>query len=138
MNLKGNKFLLAIILIVAMSILLASCSAPADVASQNLSTQADQFQINRRIVFYNGITDKYIFVVEGFCSFGNSDPARELTVTCKTGPSEYKKHFLGLSDNMSYFGEQLDSANVSTYHYKTYFRPDVMLPSIEIQTQNHP
>ncbi len=65
---------------------LAACSTDADVASKNLSTAADLFQINRRIVFYNGITDKYIMTIEGLCSLGNNDPPRELTVTCKTGP----------------------------------------------------
>lgn len=112
---------------------LAACSQnDADVASANLSTAADQFQILRRIVFYNGITDQYIFTIEGYCSLGNDDAARELTVTCKTGPNEYKKHFLGLSDNVTFLVEQLESANVSVGHYKVIFKPSTIVPDIDV------
>lgn len=111
--------------------LLAACS-DADVASQNLSVAADNFQINRRIVFYNGITGDYILTIEGLCSLGNYDKSRELSVTCKTSPTEYKKHFLGLSDNVTYFAEQIDGANVSPYHYKVVFKPSTIIPDIDI------
>jgi len=105
----------------------------ADVASQNLSKAADQFEIVRRVVFYNGITDSYILVVEGLCSLGNYDATGELSVTCKTGPSEYKKHFLGLSDNVTYFAEQLDPVQVDPYHYRVIFKPETILPDIDLE-----
>lgn len=111
---------------------LAGCN-DADVASRNLSTAADNFQIERRVVFYNGINGEYILTIEGLCSLGNADKAKELTVTCKTGPNSYKKHFLGLSDNVTYFAEQMDSANVSAYHYKVVFKPAVIIPDITIK-----
>lgn len=110
---------------------LTGCASDADVASDNLSKAADQFEINRRIVFYNGITDKYIFTVEGKCSLGNSDPDKQLSVTCKVGDNEYKKHFLGLSDNVTYFAEQLDPANVSRWHYRVIFKPEVIIPDVD-------
>lgn len=122
-----------IVPLLAMLILMGDGCSDADVASQNLSTAADNFQINRRIVFYNGINGEYMLTIEGLCSLGNSDPARQLSVTCKTGPTEYKKHFLGLSDNVTYFVEQVDAANVSPYHYKVIFKPETILPDIEIK-----
>ena len=109
-----------------------SCGTQADGASTNLSKAADQFEINRRIVFYNGITGDYILVIEGFCSLGNYDSAGELTVTCKTGPDQFKKHFLGLSDNVTFFAEQIDAANVDEYSYRVIFRPEALLPDIEM------
>ena len=109
---------------------LAGCERPADVASRNLSYAADRFEVTRRIVFFNGITDKYLMTIEGLCSLGNNDSARQITVTCKTGPDSFKKHFLGLSDNVSFFAEQIDGAKVSTWHYKVVFRPETLLPSI--------
>lgn len=112
--------------------LLSGCDRPADVASRNLSLAADNFQIARRIVFYNGMTDSYMLVIEGMCSLGNDDKPRQRTVICKTGPSEYKKHFLGLSDNVTYFAEQIAGENVSTYQYKVIFRPATILPSIGV------
>jgi hypothetical protein len=91
------------------------------------------FHINRRIVFYNGINGEYILVIEGFCSLGNQDPQGELSVTCKTGDNEYKKHFLGLSDNVTYFSEQVDSAGVDPNHYEVIFKPAAIVPDIKVR-----
>ncbi len=112
---------------------LAACEQPADVASRNLSTAADNFEIMRRVVFYNGITGDYILSIEGLCSLGNSDSAGKLTVTCKDGPNSFKKHFLGLSDNVTFFAEQIEAANVSTYHYRVVFRPQEIMPDVDFQ-----
>lgn len=116
----------------AAAVVLAGCS-DADVASSNLSRAADQFEINRRVVFYNGITDSYMLTIEGLCALGNSDSAGQLTVTCKIGPSAYKKHFLGLSDNVTYFVEQIDAAQVDAYHYRVIFKPSVIIPDIDLR-----
>lgn len=110
--------------------LLTGCSTDADVASRNLSTAADQFEINRRVVFFNGITDTNLLSIEGRCSI--TDANRQLEVTCKTGPDRYKKHFLGLSDNVSYFTEQLDDANTETFYYRVIFRPTEILPDVDL------
>jgi hypothetical protein len=110
---------------------LASCERAADVASYNLSVAADNFEVMRRIVFINGITDKYLLVVEGLCSLGNKDPDRRLTVTCKTGRNDFKKHFLGLSDNVTFVAEQLEPAKVGAFHYRVMFRPQSILPDID-------
>lgn len=107
----------------------SACTSDADVASQNLSKAADQFEIERRIVFFNGITDTYLLTIEGRCSI--KDENRQLEVTCKTAGNEYKKHFLGLSDNVSYVAEQIESANVSTDHYRVIFKPEVVIPDID-------
>lgn len=112
--------------------LLAGCT-DADVASRNISKAADQFEVHRRVVFYNGITGDYILTVEGLCSLGNQDKAREVTITCKTGPGSYKKHFLGLSDNVTFFAEQLESKDVSAYRYRVIFKPSVIIPDIELK-----
>lgn len=114
--------------------LLAGCQSDADVASHNLSKAADQFEVQRRVVFYNGITDTYMLEIEGRCSLGNNDSPGELTVTCKVGEDAYKKHFLGLSDNVTYFVEQLEGVDVSVYRYRVVFRPSAIVPDIELAT----
>lgn len=111
--------------------LLAGCSDDAYVASRNLSKAADMFELNRRIVFYNGITNEYILTVEGLCSV--KDSGAQLTVTCKTGESEFKKHYLGLSDNVTYFSEQTTSAKASVYQYRVIFKPSVIIPNIDVK-----
>lgn len=110
---------------------LISACTDADVASHNLSKAADMFEIERRVVFYNGITDSYMLTIEGRCSLGNQDKSGQLTVTCKTGASAFKKHFLGLSDNVTYFVEQIDPRDVSTYHYRVVFKPQTIIPDFD-------
>ena len=111
---------------------LVSCN-DADVVSRNMSKAADQFEVNRRIVFYNGITGEYMLVLEGLCALGNNDPSKQLSVVCRTGPASYKKHFLGLSHNVTYFAEQIEASNPSPYHYRVTFKPLAIIPDIEIR-----
>lgn len=119
--------------------LLAACSAfvlagcdDAQVASANLSKAADNFEINRRVVFYNGITADYILTIEGLCSLDASGGSK-VSITCKTGPSQFKKHYLGVSDNVTYFIEQLEPATASPYHYRVVFKPSVIVPDIQVK-----
>nr|WP_238587308.1 hypothetical protein [Cupriavidus sp. IDO] len=125
---KSIKF--ALVTLTA-ALTLTACN-DAQVASRNLSQAADNFEINRRVVFYNGITADYMLSIEGLCSL-DADNARKVSITCKTGPSTFKKHYLGLSDNVTYFIEQLEPAGVSTFHYKVVFKPSVILPDIVVK-----
>jgi len=121
------KFIIATILALG----LMGCPKDADIASRNLSNAADMFEINRRVVFYNGITDGYILTIEGKCSI---DPnGTKLSVTCKTGPKHFKKHYLGLSDNVTYFVEHLEAVEASAYRYRVIFKPMSILPDIEVR-----
>lgn len=120
-------------ILLGMVIVLSACT-DADIASNNLSKAADNFEIDRRIVFYNGITDTYLLTIEGRCSLGNQDDrSKQVTVTCKTGDDKYKKHFLGLSDNVTYFAEQLEPVDSSVYHYRVTFKPQAIIPDIDIR-----
>lgn len=121
----------ALVLALVILAAFAGCTSDADVASHNLSKDADNFKVPRRIVFYNGITDKYILEIDGTCALGNADSHGELSVTCKTGPKVYKKHYLGLSDNVTYFVEQLEGVSVSAARYRVIFKPSTVLPDPE-------
>ncbi len=114
-------------------IIITGCASDAQVASSNLSQQADMFQLNRRVVFYNGYTGDYMLSIEGRCSIEADAADNQLEVTCKTGPDEYKKHFLGLSDNVTYFVEQLGSAQVDVYHYEVIFKPESIVTDVGLK-----
>lgn len=130
---KINKTIATAVIAIAGATFLTGCDADAsDVASHNISKDADNFRVERRIVFLNGITDKNLLSIEGLCSI--ADQGTQLEVTCKTGDNEYKKHFLGLSDNVTYFAEHMEASNVDEYHYKVIFRPETIAPSIEMDT----
>jgi hypothetical protein len=109
----------------------ASCSSDADVVNENLNKDADNFKVNRRVVFYNAITGDYILQIEGYCSVDPGD-ANRMTVTCKVG-NEYKRNALGKSDNVLWFYEQLTTSNVSPNHYKVVFKPSTIIPEPEIR-----
>lgn len=138
MNLKriASATVVAIMLATGM----AACSSDSDVASQNISKDAENFKILRRIVFYNGITGNYILVIEGYCSVDPSNVG-QLAVTYKTAVAgkdgakddEYKKSYLGSGDNVTWFAEQIDGANVSTKHYKVIFKPSEIIPAPEVR-----
>ena len=113
-------------------VLLASCN-DAQIASHNLSQAAENFEIDRRIVFYNGITDTYLLTVEGRCSLYDDSRSRQLEVTCKIDRNQYVKHFLGLSDNVTYFSEQVKTADVSVYHHRIIFKPQTIIPDIDFR-----
>jgi hypothetical protein len=109
---------------------LGACGDDAFIASRNLSKAADNFQVLRRVVFMNGITDTYMLSIEGRCSI--NDQGNQLEVICRH-ESGVKKHFLGLSDNVTYFVEQLDVVDVSLNHYRVTFKPQTILPNIDLR-----
>lgn len=74
-----------------------------------------------------------MLVIEGLLSV--TDNGNKLDVIVKTGPREYKKHYLGLSDNVTYFCEQIDSVEADPFHYRVIFRPTTVVPDVEIQTR---
>lgn len=123
---------LPLVLLGALS--LSGCDVrDADVVSNNLSTASDNFEVNRRFVFYNGITGDYILTIEGLCTKDNSSTASTLGVICKIGNNTYKKHMLGLSDNVTWFMEQVEPVQASKYFYRVTFKPSVIVPDIRIQ-----
>ncbi len=120
-----------IALMTLVGISLTACDNEADIASQNLSQIADNFGVMRRVVFYNVHTGQTFLEVEGLCSLGNNDTSGRMSVTCKVGPDTYKKHYLGLSNQVTFFAEQLEPAQVGVYHYKVTFMPSQVIPNID-------
>lgn len=115
----------------ALVALTAACATDSAVVNDNLDKDADNFKVNRRVVFYNAINGDYILQIEGYCSVDPGD-ANRMTVTCKTG-SQYKRNALGKSDNVLWFYEQLTTSDVSPNHYKVIFKPSVIIPQPEIR-----
>lgn len=136
-----KKFIITLILLVltlalTLTLTLTAFSTDADVVSHNLSKDADQFKVQRRIIFFNGITDTYLMTIEGKCSIQPDVGENQLEVTCKIEEDTYKKHYLGLSDNVSYFVEQTDAIKSDPYHYKVIFKPQTIIPDIDLKTSN--
>ena len=112
---------------------LTACKSDAEVASENLSKAADQFEVARRIVFINGITDEYLFEISGYCSIQPDPGEAQLEVTCRADEDErgFVKHFFGLSDNSIYLVEQLEPVDVSTDRPRVIFKPESIIPDFD-------
>lgn len=136
---KTTKMLAGVAAAAAAGIMLTGCTDEATTVSDNLSTAADNFEILRRVVFFNGITDTYLLSIEGFCSI--TDEGNQLEVTCKIadgdGENAYTKHFLGLSDNVTYFVEQMEVIDVDEFHHRIIFRPETIVPDIDLETSGN-
>jgi hypothetical protein len=116
------------------AVVLAGCGSQADTVSDNISKEAEKFNVQRRIVGVNGITDKVEFMAEGKCSIegdglGNLNA---LIVTCKQGPHDYRKHYVGMSDNMFFISTQLKGIGVSEYRTKFVLKPQGLIPDLDL------
>ena len=116
---------------------LSGCRRESDIVSYNLSREADAFNVYRRIVFFNGITDSYLLKIEGYCAVLSDSGAENLSgtisVVCKSDNGRYVKHFLGVSDNVTYFSEQILDASVSDSRYNVVIRPLTLIPDVSIR-----
>lgn len=132
---KHIKKAIAIGAVALTALTLVGCNeTQADKASENLSIAADNFEVQRSIVGINGITGETIFLVEGRCSLTRDG---DLVVTCKHGEDEngeadLRKHYLGLSDNVTYVSTQLEGIDVSTYHTRIILKPQTIIPEFDI------
>lgn len=118
-----------IILIVITLLFLTGCTErDADIASYNVSKEADQFRTKRRITFINLRSDSYLFSIVGNCSIDTDNTDSQLEVICKVGEDKYQKHFLNLTTETTYVVEQLDYSEVSKYDYEIVFKPESIVP----------
>lgn len=123
------------LLVVAAVLMCVGCREESAVVSENVSVAAHNFEINRRCIFYNGITGEYMLTIEGRLTVKESQSQNRLEVVVKVGPESYKKHYLGLSDNVSYFVEQLEPVTAAPFRYRVFFRPTTIIPDIDVQTE---
>lgn len=108
----------------------AACSTEADRVSYNLSQQADNFNDVRQITVINCLQGDVLFQMTGKMSI-TADPAdNQLEILVEDENGEYKKHFIGLSDNVTYVVEDVTSGDVNQYKYTLNFNPKMWLPEV--------
>lgn len=129
------KKVLYILTITILLLAITGCNS-ADTVSYNLSREADEFKVKRRITFINLRSNEYLFQMTGNCSVkgGSSSENNELEIVCRIGEDKYQKHFLYIADETTYVVEQLEYNDVSRYDYEFIFRPKAIIP-VEIKTQ---
>ena len=127
-----KKTIVAVVIALGLVLGATACgSSDAKTVSDNIAKEADQFNVQRKITGVNGITDKVAFEVEGKCSIEPQD--RKLVVTCRHGDNDYRKHYVGLSDNTYWVAQQLDPIDVSRYHTSIVIRPEALIPEFKLE-----
>jgi len=120
----------ALALVGAAALALTACESDAAKVNENLATAADQFEVQRKVVGVNTRTDKYLFYVEGRCSIGREG---DLVVTCKHGPDDYRKHYLGKATDVAWVVTQEAGIDVSEYHTRIIIKPQNVLPDFDLE-----
>lgn len=119
--------------------LLTGCATnDADIASMNLSTDADNFKVLRKVTFINTVSDEVLYTVEGNFSINADMGDNQLEIVAQTGKNEFQKHFLGLSPTTVYIVEQLEWQEVDKYRFKINIKPSSLIPDVNIDTRNNP
>lgn len=131
-----KKLIVAVLVIAAFGGLTACGASNADKVNDNLGKECEKFKCQRRIIAVNGITDKPLLDVEGRCSIEKNAAlgGNVLELICKQGPNDYRKHFIGLSDNVTFTSTQLKGLNVSEYRTKFILRPESIVPDVDLVT----
>lgn len=122
---KTVSILCAIVILTA---LITGCTVTeANRVSHNISQQADNFNITRRLEVINARSDKPVFELIGNFSISNTNTS-ELAVTVEVAPGQYKKHYVYLNDWTIYVVEDVSGAYVDPYHYEVNFLPEMIIP----------
>lgn len=124
-----NKFHVNKLMIPAIAclLLLSGCTEASKV-SHNIKNEADNFNIVRRLSVINTRTDKPLFELVGAFSYSVDEEKGRIEVIVEVEDGTYKKHFVGLGDDVMYVIEDLEGKNVNKYKYSLNFQPEAILP----------
>lgn len=126
-----KKILLALLIGFGMFFLIGCTDA--DIASSNLSEDADNFKVLRKVTFINTVSDEVLYTVEGNFSIRADTTDNQLEITAKTGNDEFQKHFLGLSPTTVYIVEQTEWIETNKHNFKITIKPSALVPEIEVR-----
>lgn len=131
-----NKRIATALVAPAAALLLAACNdSAADTANNNLSKAAENFEVPRRIVGINGITDEPLFSVEGFCSYEVPEDGT-FEAICKNADGSISRTTLYLSDNVTFVSTQLRGVKVDLFNPRIIFRPETIIPNFDLSTSS--
>ena len=122
------SIIILIVVIGVMTIGFTGCTQQSDIVSENISKQADNFNVIRQITVINCIKGDVLFQMTGKMSLYVDSSESQLEITVEDEKGAYKKHFIGLSDNVTYTVEDVTDNYVDNYHYTLNFNPNMWFP----------
>lgn len=127
------KKVFAVILLLAVMCMGGCDQRQADDVSYNLSLRADNFEDVRQITVINCLQGDVLFQMTGKMSIEVDSSDNQLEIVVEDENGDFKKHFIGLSDNVTYVVEDITSGDVSKYRYTLNFNPSMWIP-FEVET----
>lgn len=124
---KNKRILTIIILAVISALFLTSCREARRV-DYNITEEAEIFNVYRRVTVINCIKGDTLFSIEGRMNIEADTDDNQLELIVETESGKYKKHFIGLSDNVTYTVEDISGSEVSKYHYEINYNPKMWIP----------
>ena len=124
---KVKKTVLLLVMLCVTILVLSGCSdREADKVSYNISKEADNFNVTRRVTIFNTRTDKCLLEIVGNLSVQKS--SGDIDIIVEVGEGQYKKHFVNLNSWTTYVVEDVSGAFVDKYHYEINFQPEAIVP----------
>ena len=94
-----------------------------DQVSNNISKEADNFNVTRKLTVLNARTDTILLELTGTFSLQNNSE-NELEVIIETAEGKYQKDLVYLNDYTMYVVEDISGSDVDKYHYEINFLPE--------------
>ncbi len=126
---KVKKIIACVAALGIVTALMSGCDTQANRVSHNISQQADNFNVIRQITVINCIQGDVLFQMTGKMSLNVDEAESQLEITVEDENGSYKKHFIGLSDNVTYTVEDVTDNYVDNYHYTLNFNPKMWIPA---------
>lgn len=123
-----KKIIIFMLVLIMALPLLAGCDTQASRVSYNLSQEANNFNSVRQVTVINCLQGDVLFQMTGKISIVADTAENQLEIIVEDENGNYKKHFIGLSDNVTYVVEDITSGDVSNYRYTLNFNPKMWLP----------
>ena len=124
---KVKKTVLLLVMLCVTILVLSGCSdREANKVSYNISKEADNFNVTRRVTIFNTRTDKCLLEIIGNLSVQKS--SGDIDIIVEVGEGQYKKHFVNLNSWTTYVVEDVSGAFVDKYHYEINFQPEAIVP----------
>lgn len=120
-------------LAITAALTLTGCESAAKTASRNVSEEADNFGVQRKITGLNTRTGEFAFYAEGRCSVERE--GGDLVIICKHGGDDYRKHILMEANDVFVSVTQQGGINVSEYHTKVILKPQGLIPDLDLKVQ---
>lgn len=130
-SISTSDIMMIILIVLICTILIVapfSACSQADRVSYNLSKQADSFNVVRKLTVIDCIQGDVLFQMTGKMSINADRTDNQLEITVEDENGTYKKHFVGLSDNVTYVIEDVSVNDVDNYKYTVNFNPKMWLP----------